>query len=79
MVSCRHVDDSYLVHSLKGIVVLQDSFLVETVAIDFHRVAFLVVASHLGRSLVVVVDTCAAKVALDNFLEDFYETNKRME
>lgn len=61
----------YLGHNLKGIVVVLDSFLVEIVAIGFHMAAFLEVASHLGRPVVVEADTYVAMVALDNLVVDF--------
>lgn len=62
---------AYLGHSLKDIVVVLDSFLVEIVAIGCHMVAFLVVASHLVQPLVEAAHTYAVMVALDNFLVDF--------
>lgn len=57
-----------------GIVVELDSFLVEIVAIDFHKVAFLEEALHLVQSLVVAADTYAVREVLGNFLEDFYKS-----
>ena len=68
--------DTYLVHNLRDIVVVQDSCLVETAAIDFHMVAFLEVASHSDRPLVVAADTYAVTEVLDNFLEDFYKSKQ---
>lgn len=70
--------DTYLVHNLRDIVVVQSSCLVETAAIDFHMVAFLEVASHLDRPLVAAADTYAVTEVLDNFLEDFYKSKRNL-
>lgn len=51
--------------------VVLDSCLVEIVAIDFHTVAFLVVASHSVQLLAAAADTYVVMVELDNFLVNF--------
>lgn len=63
---------AYLVHNLKGIVVVWDSCLVEIVVIGYRRVAFLVAALYSVHLLAaVVVDICVVTEVLDNFLEYF--------